>query len=158
MASGCLVRARPSQRDWSYEKARRSARGGSSVVLGPYGEVVRKPIRPCIEPRCPEYTHETRCEKHKAEFEKARRANPQLTGRRGSSATWRRARGLSLWRHGHRCQHCGLSKAELLTQGLKLEVHHVDGDARNDRQSNLLPLCETCHRVEQRNLPVLRTP
>jgi 5-methylcytosine-specific restriction endonuclease McrA len=117
---------------------------------------MRKPIRSCIEPRCPGYTHGTRCEKHQAEFEKARRADPSKTGRRGTSAGWRRARGLSLWRHDYTCQRCGKQKATLDRLGKKLEVHHVDGDSSNDRQSNLRPLCEDCHRVEQGNLPVLR--
>lgn len=109
---------------------------------------MRKPIRPCIEPRCPEYTLKTRCAAHEAEFEKKRRENPQLTGRRGTDGVWRRARGLSLWRHGYRCLRCGVSKQMAEAQGSKLEVHHVDGDAANHRQSNLRPLCSECHRVE----------
>jgi 5-methylcytosine-specific restriction endonuclease McrA len=122
--------------------------GGAFASSGP-GTVttVRQPIRPCIEFRCPEYTLATRCEKHQAEFEAKRRANPSLTGRRGTTADWRRARGLALWRAGYRCRDCGISQKELEAQGKSLEVHHVDGDAHNDRQSNLRPLCPPCHRA-----------
>jgi hypothetical protein len=66
-----------------------------------------------------------------------------LTGRRGTSKEWRRARGLSLWRHNHRCLECGAEATE---------VHHVDGDASNHRQSNLRPLCHACHREAHRRI------
>jgi 5-methylcytosine-specific restriction endonuclease McrA len=106
------------------------------------------PIKPCLVHRCTGYAPKgrSRCPTHEAEFEAARRANPDLTGRRGTSPEWRRARGLSLWRHKHTCQKCGVTQAVLKSRRESLEVHHVDGDASNNRQSNLLPLCPSCHR------------
>ncbi|MBA3546069.1 MAG: HNH endonuclease [Nannocystis sp.] len=105
--------------------------------------------RPCLTSRCPEYAvpGESRCQEHQAEWEAQRRADPNLTGRRGTTAEWRRARGLSLWRHKRTCQDCGLTEAQLRLVNGRLEVHHVDGDATNNRQSNLVPLCSLgCHR------------
>ncbi len=103
--------------------------------------------RPCIHRRCPEYSVPggSRCATHLAEFEAKRRADPELTGRRGTSPEWRRARGLSLWRHGNCCLDCGDPLAAIQARGDKLEVDHVDGDANNNRQSNLEPRCTPCH-------------
>lgn len=111
--------------------------------------------RPCLGVngrRCPNLTTGSRCPACRAEFEAGRRSDPNLTGRRGTSAEWRRARGLALHRAGHRCERCGRC-ADQLPDNQYLEVHHVDGDHRNNRQGNLRVLCggagDTCHRVEQ---------
>ena len=44
---------------------------------------------------------------------------------------------------GHRCERCGLS--EWLGAGIPLEMDHVDGNAFNNDDSNLLLLCRNCH-------------
>lgn len=48
-------------------------------------------------------------------------------------------------RAGERCEQCGRTKAELKLTGIRLEVHHRDGDRHNNTQENLSVLCETCH-------------
>jgi 5-methylcytosine-specific restriction endonuclease McrA len=110
--------------------------------------------RPCIVHRCPEYAvpGESRCEGHRTKFEAERRANPALTGRRGTDAEWRRARGLKLWRQR---KECGQNECEKCAARGALQVHHVDGDAKNHSQSNLMVLCESCHRRES-NRPETR--
>jgi predicted restriction endonuclease len=40
--------------------------------------------------------------------------------------------------YGERCARCG-------AEGVAIEVHHIDGDYRNDDLSNLEPLCFPCH-------------
>ena len=108
-------------------------------------------VKPCLGPpqlssisrvRCPEYAlpGKSRCRKHHAEFEAARRANPNLTGRRGTNAAWRRARGLALYIAKNKCRRCGKTS--------DLEVHHKDKDSTNNEQSNLRVLCGNCHRIE----------
>jgi 5-methylcytosine-specific restriction endonuclease McrA len=118
-----------------------------SVVTGVSVYRRKVPI-PCSRHGCPRYAQpgKSRCEQHEVEFEQRRRADPSLTGRRGTDPAWARARGLALHRFGRTCQRCFRKEARLHELGLKLEVHHVDGDATNHRQGNLLPLCETCHR------------
>jgi 5-methylcytosine-specific restriction endonuclease McrA len=37
-----------------------------------------------------------------------------------------------------------------LTKSDRLEVHHIDGNAHNDRLDNLITLCSTCHRKTYR--------
>ena len=42
-----------------------------------------------------------------------------------------------------RCERCGLT--EWQGRGLSLELHHVNGDGRDNRLENLMLLCPNCH-------------
>jgi hypothetical protein len=109
------------------------------VVPGDYAP--RVPIRACIEPGCPHYTTASRCKTHDAAFEK-RRLEEGATGRRGTSGEWRRVRRERLKLDDFMCQNCGQPGSA----ANPLNVHHVDGDARNNVLENLETLCEVCHR------------
>jgi hypothetical protein len=106
-------------------------------------------VRRCIERGCLNLTSKTRCEPHAVERERQRKKDPSVTGRRTGSGTWKRARELRLAVDGWRCVQCGRKEPELLTLGLRLEVHHVDGDPKNDQIANLVTLCGSkrgsCH-------------
>lgn len=108
---------------------------------------------PCVRHRCPEYAlpGKSRCRVHEAEFEAERRADPHLTGRRGTAGTWRHDRKQALQRERFRCQRCGRTQVELdeLGEGESLEVHHVDGDPAHNHPSNLRVLCPDCHKIER---------
>lgn len=43
----------------------------------------------------------------------------------------------------HSCENCNLS--QWLNQPIPLDVHHLDGDANNNRSANLKLLCKNCH-------------
>ena len=92
--------------------------------------------RPCIEPGCPYYAigDRARCRKHDRE----RRKDGTLTGARGTSREWERARREALRRSDRRCSRCYAV--------WPLDVHHMDGDPFNHDQANLEVLCQTCHR------------
>jgi 5-methylcytosine-specific restriction endonuclease McrA len=94
-------------------------------------------LKPCLHPGCSALGPRTRCRKHEAEFRAGH------TGARGTSAVWRRQRKLALRRDRYRCVRCGLAG--------KLEVDHVDGNARNDDLGNLQTLCVNCHRDKHRD-------
>lgn len=136
---------------WSLGHGGKGSRfgGGPSVVLGrAYGLTMPAP-RPCVEHRCPAYAvpGKSRCATHEARHEAKRRADPGVTGRRGTSPEWRRARGLCLYRFKHTCQGCGRTLPQIVALDGKLEVHHKDGDSNNNAQGNLEPLCTLgCHR------------
>jgi 5-methylcytosine-specific restriction endonuclease McrA len=132
---------------------RRAAReSGPFVVSDPYDRQVTETgvVRPCmgvsLDDRCPEYAlaHESRCSDCKARFEAKRRADPNVTGRRGTTAEWRRARGLKLWRQKQKLGHNACQKCR--RTDWSLEVHHADGDSSNNAQKNLVILCSVCHR------------
>lgn len=42
-----------------------------------------------------------------------------------------------------RCEMCGLTK--WLNEPIKLEIHHINGDHKDNRLENLMILCPNCH-------------
>jgi len=46
-------------------------------------------------------------------------------------------------KRSHKCEQCQLS--EWLSEPIKLEVHHIDGDRTNNIETNLQLLCPNCH-------------
>jgi 5-methylcytosine-specific restriction endonuclease McrA len=98
-------------------------------------------VRPCIERGCPEYTTGTRCVKHQAAREARRRADPDLTGRRGSTWTWRKARARRIAHDHHTCQRCRRHETTIELLGGHLEVHHRDGNPAHNEMTNLETVC-----------------
>lgn len=52
-------------------------------------------------------------------------------------------RGLLIESYGHCCSTC--KGTEWLGNSIPIEVHHVDGDAGNNRFNNLVLVCPNCH-------------
>ena len=52
-------------------------------------------------------------------------------------------------RDNYTCQNCGTTQRGCNKLGIKLHVHHRDGDTKNDKPENLTTLCAICHGVEQ---------
>lgn len=48
-------------------------------------------------------------------------------------------------RANNKCQECGWNVINIYTNKCPLHVHHVDGDADNNRPENLKVLCPNCH-------------
>jgi hypothetical protein len=46
---------------------------------------------------------------------------------------------------GERCQRCGWSERNVKTGKVPLEIEHIDGNWRNNHESNLAVLCPNCH-------------
>lgn len=53
------------------------------------------------------------------------------------------AKNAIIFLRGHKCESCGLE--EWLNQKIPLEVHHIDGDHKNNALDNLQLLCPNCH-------------
>jgi 5-methylcytosine-specific restriction endonuclease McrA len=60
-------------------------------------------------------------------------------------------RDTTIRRDGAICFQCGYKK-----HSEALEVHHIDGNRRNNKQENLVVLCCNCHRLVTRGVVVLR--
>lgn len=53
----------------------------------------------------------------------------------------------------YRCPDCGRAKEQLLT---RFEVHHKDGDKKNNNRSNLIALCQPCHNIREGKKPSMK--
>lgn len=71
--------------------------------------------------------------------------NPEIQGegyQRGEQLGFWNTREYVLWRDGHECQHCHGKSGDVV-----LNVHHIESrKTGGDSPSNLITLCETCHR------------
>jgi hypothetical protein len=50
-----------------------------------------------------------------------------------------------LEKHDLKCCKCGWGKINLSTGKIPLQVHHIDGNAKNCKENNLELLCPSCH-------------
>ena len=96
-------------------------------------------VRPCLEPNCPALTTGSRCAVHQREWQ---RRQYRLGQARGTPWAWKKLRQQVLERDGGRCVRCGTPWA--------LQVHHVNGNKRDDRIENLVALCPRCHGAAHR--------
>lgn len=54
-----------------------------------------------------------------------------------------------LRKSNYQCELCGWSIKNPFTNTLPLEIHHIDGDYTNNRESNLQVLCPNCHSLTE---------
>lgn len=50
-----------------------------------------------------------------------------------------------LEKYNYQCSKCGWDKINLSTNKSPLEIHHIDGDHKNNTEENLILLCPNCH-------------
>lgn len=59
-------------------------------------------------------------------------------------------RGYLLETRGCQCEECGFDKNILRKNGsCILEVHHIDGNSKNDKENNLQIVCPNCHALTE---------
>jgi len=74
----------------------------------------------------------------------------QAKPRPGSTSAWRRLRTLIIDRDQHACRKCGATE--------HLEVHHLDGNWRNDTPANLETRCTACNPRGKGHAAATETP
>jgi endogenous inhibitor of DNA gyrase (YacG/DUF329 family) len=47
----------------------------------------------------------------------------------------------------YKCSKCGWSEKNIKTQKVPLQLHHIDGDYRNNKPENIEVLCPNCHSI-----------
>ena len=48
-------------------------------------------------------------------------------------------------KHDFKCEKCGWNEINEYSGLVPLEIHHIDGDFKNNREENLQVLCPNCH-------------
>lgn len=51
--------------------------------------------------------------------------------------------------HNNSCELCGWNKINTYTNKVPLQIHHLDGDCKNNRPENLQLLCPNCHSLTE---------
>lgn len=70
-------------------------------------------------------------------------------GRVGQFGTSKRIRNYLLMKADYKCELCGWGEINPFTGTLPLEIHHKDGDYRNNEEDNLQVLCPNCHSLTE---------
>ena len=48
-------------------------------------------------------------------------------------------------KYNNRCARCGWGKINIYTNNIPLEIEHIDGNYKNNKEENLILLCPNCH-------------
>ena len=52
-------------------------------------------------------------------------------------------------KHNNSCQKCGWNQINSFTGLVPLQIHHIDGDCKNNQENNLELLCPNCHALTE---------
>lgn len=48
-------------------------------------------------------------------------------------------------KYNNKCAKCGWSEKNIYTNNIPLEIEHIDGNYKNNKEDNLILLCPNCH-------------
>ena len=48
-------------------------------------------------------------------------------------------------KYNNKCARCGWSEINQFTHNIPLEIEHIDGNYKNNKEDNLILLCPNCH-------------
>lgn len=71
--------------------------------------------------------------------------NNEFDGRIGKYGLSKTIRSYMLKKANYACELCGWNEINPVTNQCPLEIHHKDGDYKNNKEENLQVLCPNCH-------------
>ncbi len=71
--------------------------------------------------------------------------NNEVTGMRGEYQLSSYIKNYIFKKYNNKCARCGWNKRNPYTKNIPLEVEHIDGNYKNNNESNLILLCPNCH-------------
>lgn len=75
--------------------------------------------------------------------------NGELDGIRGKTTTSRWIKWHLMNKFGEKCMKCGWEERNPFTGNIPIELDHIDGDFKNNKEGNLRLLCPNCHSLTQ---------
>ena len=53
------------------------------------------------------------------------------------------------YKFDNKCSNCGWNEINIYTNNIPLEVEHIDGNSKNNKEENLTLLCPNCHSLTE---------
>ena len=75
--------------------------------------------------------------------------NGEEDGMSGEYGLSSHIRNYLLEKHNNKCEKCGWGEENPNTHTIPLEIHHKDGDYKNNKEENLQVLCPNCHSLTE---------
>lgn len=69
----------------------------------------------------------------------------QVSGLRGDYQISLHIKKYLFDKYKHKCGKCGWGEKNIYTGNIPLEVEHIDGNYKNNKEENLMLLCPNCH-------------
>ena len=69
----------------------------------------------------------------------------EVDGNRGYDGVSKYIRRYLFEKHDNKCTKCGWSVKNEFTGNIPLEIEHIDGNSKNNKEENLTLLCPNCH-------------
>lgn len=88
------------------------------------------------------------CVKHEKEYKHKQKIEDWQSGKddgRSGTGIKHFIRNYLLDKYNYKCQLCGWGEENPYTHRIPLEIHHKDGNYKNNSESNLQVLCPNCH-------------
>lgn len=68
-----------------------------------------------------------------------------VSGMKGKTSTSAHIRKYLFIKYNNKCSCCGWCKINPYTNKIPLEIEHIDGNFKNNKENNLRLLCPNCH-------------
>ena len=108
----------------------------SKICLNCGKEIIGRGTKYCNNVCQMEYAHKVYIERWKQGLE---------TGLRGEYQLSDHIKRYLFETRGKRCEICGWDKVNTSTNNIPVEIHHIDGNYKNNMEENLQILCPNCH-------------